>query len=116
MLFDDHDDDDKACGECCCCVTHILAHGLREHLERAVVHWLQTATHDPACGFNVKGDLVRWVQMEGRLLPTVRSDLVASASARKVELKDGRELVGYLVDALDGPTSTLLAVSLAGLQ
>jgi len=107
--------------DCSACPIHALILGnklgaaYREHVERAVIHWLQTMTHTPSCGLGVKGDLVRWQVIEGHRLPTVREDLVASASARKVETGSG-ELVSYLVDRLEPKTSEMLAVSLAAQQ
>jgi hypothetical protein len=87
----------------------------REHVERAVINWLETMTHTPSCGYEIKGDLVRWQVIDGHRLPTVRDDLVASAVARNVVTSEG-ELVSVLADKLEPQTREMLAFSLSALQ
>lgn len=104
---------DHGCEACPVYMAVCLQRAYRLHVETAVVQWLQTMTHTPSCGYEVKGDLIRWQIIQGHRLPTVRDDLIEKATTRCIESKDGRELIAILADMLEPKAREMLAVSLA---
>ena len=109
------EDDPHACSGCPFSLFSSLDRAFRAHIEAAVIHWLQTMVHTPSCGYEVKGDLIRWSVIGGHRLPTIRDDLLAAAVERNIETPDG-ELVSVLVDRMDPSARSMLSFALAWLQ
>jgi len=113
-------DEHKQCAHCsscpsCAAFLKSFVGAVRHHTETAIVQWLQTMAHTPSCGYETKGDLVRWQVIDGHRLPTVRDDMIDMASERKIEAH-GVELVAFLANAMEPRTREMLAFSLAALQ
>ena len=73
----------------------------RSDLRPQIVWWLlRHGSHQPACGFEQRGDLVRWKECPVNggppaRMPTVRVDFLQLAVSGKIEIK-GTELVKWL--------------------
>jgi hypothetical protein len=81
---------------------------MKSQLRPAIVHWLQNGgTHEPRCGRDKKGDLLRWIDgvtnKKKVRLPSVRADVLATVVDGKIEVK-GMELVAWLATKLDSNT------------
>jgi hypothetical protein len=84
---------------------------MTSELRPALIHWLRNGgTHEPRCGRDQKGDLLRWVDgvvnKQTVRLPSVRVDMLDIVCAGKIEVK-GTELLKWAGSKLDSKTRNL---------
>jgi hypothetical protein len=90
-LLREHDECDGLCPVRA--MVRDLSVSFGKYVEAGLIDWLRGVSHEPACGRDHKGDLVRWITIQDHRLPTIRVDLVDAVCERKVLIRRDAERI-----------------------